>query len=98
LEALEQSVEQKQVIPELSDFSVLQEEWRSQIKETTTREGFPAPNLYMSQVSMQDNHLDHLPKGLDRGKLLREKDDTRGRSLRKPHLRERERENNGADH
>jgi hypothetical protein len=35
---------------------------------------------------MQDNHLDHLPKVIDLGKVLGEKDDTRGRSLPKPHF------------
>jgi hypothetical protein len=58
------------VIPELSDFSVSQEEWRRQITKTTIHACFPSPNLWLSKVSLQDSHL---AKGRDLVKVLRDR-------------------------
>jgi hypothetical protein len=58
----------------------VQEEWRRQITKTTIQAFFPSPNLWLSRVSLQDSHL---AKGQDLGKVEKEKEATRGRSLPK---------------
>jgi hypothetical protein len=57
------------VISELSDFSVLQEEWRRKIEEKTIQGQFLPPYQQMSQVSLRYVHFDHLPQGLDLGEV-----------------------------